>query len=419
MSNPIYNTSELLPRSFRQNNQIPYVGNNFNDKNNSDKPEQRKLLPLQRDINDLRPGVVDNTRVAAVRPQLRPDGTLMQTSTSFGDKIGNFTDYIGRGLQKADRYISHIESGSRIDANSPSEAYNIARNRGLKTYSYNGKMYNTDYSSPIHEEYEQDLKDGLVREWNKQYPNYTYPTLVKAKQLELNTYGITNEQTQDRNIFKRNFMESERIVNATPIDGAIQLVWPMSNKYARDNFSKTIELKNYLVGKPMSKTRQLGISSYRPNGASDQYYYNFNRNPLGAAPEALTQDYRTWYPAHSDFKSYVDNDNDNRYVELPRVQRLYDKLPDIPDINTYGNFLRVTGYGNEDYDLGTYTYGNTPDFNSYYDKWDIAGGPVEDIIGNPMKIYDRRYKTSTPDIQKLFKEFKENDPVKLLKFNQK
>ncbi len=88
-------------------------------------------------------------------------------------------------------------------------------------------------------------------------------------------------------------MESERIVNATPIDGAIQLVWPMSNKYARDNFSKTIELKNYLVGKPMSKTRQLGISSYRPNGASDQYYYNFNRNPLGAAPEALTQDYRT------------------------------------------------------------------------------------------------------------------------------
>lgn len=87
--------------------------------------------------------------------------------------------------------------------NSFDSAYQDARSKGYKTFVYKGKHYNTDYKGKYHKRYEEDVKSGKAQAWENTYPNYTNPNLRKAKQEELDTYGITNEQTKDSNFIDR------------------------------------------------------------------------------------------------------------------------------------------------------------------------------------------------------------------------
>src|SRR5574344_3140914 len=69
-------------------------------------------------------------------------------------------------------------------AKTKDEAYEMARSTGAKTFIWNGDRYNTDYK-------------GNPKK-----------TLVQQKQEELDTYGITNEYTRDKNLFEKNLHDN-------------------------------------------------------------------------------------------------------------------------------------------------------------------------------------------------------------------
>ena len=97
-----------------------------------------------------------------------------------------------------DKIYQRITASNQNNAKSFSEAYGNARSEGFKTFIYNGKHYSTDYSGGHHKQYENDVKSGKAARWEAAYPGYTNPELRKAKQEELDTYGITNEQTKNK-----------------------------------------------------------------------------------------------------------------------------------------------------------------------------------------------------------------------------
>lgn len=90
----------------------------------------------------------------------------------------------------ADRY-----SGSKYTFD---EAYTDARSKGQKTFFWNRKYYNTNYEGEHGKQYRADAASGKAAAWEQQYPGYTNPELRKEKQEELDTYGITNEQTKNK-----------------------------------------------------------------------------------------------------------------------------------------------------------------------------------------------------------------------------
>lgn len=85
------------------------------------------------------------------------------------------------------------------------DAYKDARSKGQRTFFYGTKYFNTDYEGEHGKQYKQDLKSGKVAWWERQYPNFTYPELVKEKEEELATYGVTDEQTQNKGVKSRLF----------------------------------------------------------------------------------------------------------------------------------------------------------------------------------------------------------------------
>lgn len=78
------------------------------------------------------------------------------------------------------------------------EAYADARSKGQKTFFWDNNYYNTDYEGTHGRQYKQDITSGKATTWEQQYPNFTNPELRKEKQEELDTYGITNEQTRNK-----------------------------------------------------------------------------------------------------------------------------------------------------------------------------------------------------------------------------
>lgn len=105
--------------------------------------------------------------------------------------------------QKFDKFVVKLPEMFRAKWYNPSKftftnAYKDARSSGQKTFFYGTKYFNTDYKGVHGKQYEQDLKSGKVAWWEKQYPNFTYPELRKEKEEELATYGITDEQTQNK-----------------------------------------------------------------------------------------------------------------------------------------------------------------------------------------------------------------------------
>lgn len=226
-------------------------------------------------------------------------------------------------------------------AKTQDEAYKMARSTGAKTFIWNGKHYNTDYK-------------GNPKK-----------TLVQQKQEELDAYGITNEQTRNKNIIEN------RLYNnlfpggyQKPVERVFDTVI-MNNKekYKSENAndisnSPRQDLFNLTLGYPQ-KNNTLKISNYKPKNGEQKYYYslNDNENPLNEKSSDNGYNYI------DDFTSRMKNNS---------------------------NDVAVNGQ------LGSYTIGKTKDYISYYDKWDInpfGQGNDKPIIelGKPLNIYDRKY----------------------------
>lgn len=80
------------------------------------------------------------------------------------------------------------------------KAYKDARSKGQKTFYWNGNYYNTDYEGEHGKKYREDIESGKAAAFQTAYPGYTNPELRKEKQEELDTYGITNEQTVNKDV---------------------------------------------------------------------------------------------------------------------------------------------------------------------------------------------------------------------------
>ena len=96
------------------------------------------------------------------------------------------------------KLLTRLRASNQSNASTFSEAYRNARSEGYKTFVWNGKHFSTDYAGAHHKQYEKDIASGKAAAWEAKYPNFTNPELRKAKQEELDTYGITNEQTKNK-----------------------------------------------------------------------------------------------------------------------------------------------------------------------------------------------------------------------------
>lgn len=345
-------------------------------------------------------------------------------------------------------------TSNQTSANSFSEAYKNARTQGYKTFVYNGRHYNTDYSGEHHKRYEEDVKSGIAAKWDEAYPNFTHPELRKAKQEELDTYGITNEQTKDRTRLNNNFLNAVSYTSgyANPVSTAINTLLGITSKDRKfeDSLEDNLFYKEhksntgYLLGVPQDSDI-LKISSYRQPGENRDYYYAFaHRNPTEetrgktsefsidtwkdllkespysakkyaydneasvpikeAVQESLKQiNYRV--NMLENLKSKYNSRRTNRNLDEAKA-KLDNYIALSQDTIPNGNYVVPT-----DFSMGQYTLGVTDDYKSYGDKWDLnpgrSGNDKERVkVGNPFNLYDRFYKDQTPDIDSIYKEFK-------------
>lgn len=341
-------------------------------------------------------------------------------------------------------------------AASRDEAYYNARREGAKTFVWNGGHYNTDYSGEHHKQYEQDKKSGKVDAWEEKYPGYTYPLLVKAKQEELDTYGITNEQTRNKKRWEKNYPYTTGFNYFAPVEEFTNAVLNKRNnpdaqiiqrEKDQSRFVKEhVQNTEYLMGVPIPDSN-LKISSYKPSECSNKqdYYYAFtDRDPsnefmLETQQQNQERNRNLRQQVSSlpgkrrslmDPMTFLDNniqkhpttdpsplteqhkiDSQKRINELTKrlnkkslsnkmKQRIADNIVreqgiiDVYD-NKEGN--HVIPY---DYSMGQYTVGITPDYRSYYDLWDFKYN-----VGRPFELYNRSYNKKAPDIDSLFKNF--------------
>lgn len=122
---------------------------------------------------------------------------MAQSAVDFFDSAREYWNRATSG-NFLDRLWTRWTADDQSAAKTFDEAYSNARKNGSKTFIWNNKHYSTDYSGEHHKKYEEDIKSGKAAAWEDQYPNFTNPELRKAKQEELDTYGITNEQTKNK-----------------------------------------------------------------------------------------------------------------------------------------------------------------------------------------------------------------------------
>ena len=223
------------------------------------------------------------------------------------------------------------------NAKTQDEAYKMARKTGAKTFIWNGKHYNTDYK-------------GNPKK-----------TLVQQKQEELDTYGITNEQTQNKNLI------AQRLHNNlypgsydNPVGRVFDaVVLNKKSEFKNDSVKSTRQdLFDTLLGYPQTD-KSLKISKYKPKNSKDKYYYALNKD---------------------DENVLKDSDSNG-----------YDYIKDVSS-GMPNNSNTIVGGG----EFGKYTLGKTKDYLSYYDKWDInpfGSGNDKPLmeLGKPLNIYDRKY----------------------------
>jgi len=289
------------------------------------------------------------------------------------------------------------------------EAYKAARDNGSKTFIWNGNRYNTDY---------------------KANPN---KSLVEQKQEEIDTYGITNEYTRNRNLFENRLLKNlypysynnpiKRVFNATilnKVDSDKNLIENSDISRRRDDEF------GMLLGKPQ-QNNTFAISKYKPKGSTEDYYFKYKddnamikRFPAEAAEEFFNNMRKNTELFRNDKLKpgeYAYNDS----INSKRWEDIRDKFHDIPsnaEYNPIDKTVKATSYsdrengvmlsyGNIDFknnanrviqgsNVGDFTIGKTDDYVSYYDKWDInpfGYGNDKSLykLGTPLNIYDRKY----------------------------
>ena len=278
-----------------------------------------------------------------------------------------------------------------------------------------------------------------------QYPNFTNPELRKAKQEELDTYGITNEQTRNKTIQKILY---DHIIPRGYGSERGGILSPLSNfKKQRlpDTDVREDQFKMFL-GYPMSYKNILrthNISEFKPIGADQDYYYSLRRDaPIGIKSDRIKNLEEKLKNAHN---MYINNPIKENLFKFSEMEKEL-KMRDISNIRSgwmlegdslidkwgfqqdfdLGNSLTT---GPESNTLGTYTIGKTNDYFSYFDSWDInpyknsnigldkVDGIIENVsdaiinkhIGSPFSYYDRIYlNNKKPNIDELYKNFKWN-----------
>ena len=298
-------------------------------------------------------------------------------------------------------------------AKTKDEAYEMARSTGAKTFIWNGGHYNTDYKG--------DPKK----------------TLVQQKQEELDTYGITNEQTGNRNIIENRILNNLLPYGYNEVPKRIYTAVVKNEKEPDrikvdkelDQHESRFDLFNLLLHKPQ-QNNTLGISKYKPSTGSEQnYYYKLNNNE------------------DIDLNNIAQNHNpkeikENRAQNKERLQRINEYLNKHPSekndefiqlgmsmINEEENIYKAREKSkNNSYsyntalrtnDLGIHTIGVTPNYNSYYDKWDInpfGSGNDKQIyqFGKPLNIYDREYSKKQGGNINYTSQFKLGGSAKIL-----
>lgn len=351
------------------------------------------------------------------------------------------------------KLLTRLRASDQSNASTFSEAYRNARSEGYKTFVWNGKHFSTDYAGAHHKQYEKDVASGKAAAWEAKYPNFTNPELRKAKQEELDTYGVTNEQTKNRSWLNNNFMNtiSWSSGNGSPIIGLINTVLnhkpeirKMEERLLDGNLFLEEHKNNteYLFGVPM-KNKLLAISKYRQPGENEPYYYTFpHRNPtedivgrtrefdsdihkkLFVEDKIKEREYSlntmTALPIKEAAKQYIKSNNgvlsQQKQLQASGVtpsDRFNERLAQ------YNAFVELSKdnprSGNypipSDFSMGRYTVGITPEYKSYGDKWNLdpfgSGNHTPIIkIGKSFDLYDRFYKDGEPNIDELYKNFK-------------
>lgn len=317
------------------------------------------------------------------------------------------------------------------DSKSFPEAYKAAREEGAKTFIFNGGHYSTDYSGTHHKNYSKDLQSGKVKEFQKQNPGVTYPELVKAKQEELDTYGITNEYTKNKNDIEKVLSYALPTNSYSVIDAA--------NEYLLDKRADV----EYGIGKGLTKL-PFGIGEKIGDKLIDHsneiILENYNTRSQSAEDDATRRLYFGRPENLSDsfdgkpvmkiskYKPTIGGDKDYYMTYRPEIVKdIFDNKykPTKKEIDS--SYLKSVGakeanYKNNDlYQdanaiLGTFTSSKTKDYESIYDKWDLNPfGQGKDNsmikIGNPINIYDRRYsdKISAKKIKPIYKSISDKN----------
>ena len=329
------------------------------------------------------------------------------------------------------------------------EAYRDARSKGQRTFFWNGNYYNTDYEGQHGKQYAEDVLSGKAAAFEAAYPGFANPELRKEKQEELDTYGITNEQTQNKNIISQRLLDNIDPFGDYNLTQAIDAV-VLNHKQRKtdaitqaNNETHIAQLRNYLgyPAEPVEFVTPKGapakISKYTPtvgNSQEGKYYYTFKRNPFGYQP----QNPERYLSEYERLKSVGDKYLSGQFYEdalkhgldyatkiadenMQAWSDYYDNHRD--EIKGYGplepafKITQETGskeqrrsYGNVG-GLGHFTLYNNPTYSSFYDLWDIGIGQGNNTktfgVGKPFEYYDRHYHNPTdePNIDKLYAEF--------------
>lgn len=329
------------------------------------------------------------------------------------------------------------------------EAYRDARSKGQRTFYWDGKYYNTDYEGVHGKRYREDVDSGKAAAFQEKYPGFTNPELRKEKQEELDTYGITNEQTQNKNIVSQRLLDNIDPFGDYDLTQAIDAVVLNHKQRKGDaltqakNETHIAQLRNYL-GYPAELIKfttpdgaPVKISKYTPTTGDSQegkYYYTFKRNPFGYQPqnqERYLSEYKRlksigdkyldeqfYDDAHKyglDYATKIADENmqawsdyyDNHRDEIQGYEPLESAFIITPET---GSKEQRRSYGNAG-GLGNFTVYNNPAYSSFYDLWDIGLGQGENTktfgVGKPFEYYDRRYHNPAeePDIDKLYDNF--------------
>lgn len=304
------------------------------------------------------------------------------------------------------------------------EAYADARGKGQRTFYWDGKYYNTDYEGAHGKQYKDDVASGKAAAFQEAYPGFTNPELRKEKQEELDTYGITNEQTRNKTFVDKNLLENLPIATTNYnvkgigeyVDAALSAAGVNLrkrrdyNRYQKEvadefNANHLAQLRTYL-GFPLSGDSNgapgapVKISEFKPTvGKNDtEYYYTFKEDPFGE-PVYSVDEINAKYRGTKDYPEY-----EKIYKKEPLEYSFYYPVADAgaADHEPYqdNNKSYLSASMGDKGGLGIFTISNTPEYRSFYDLWDFTTD-----IGRPYNYYDRHYYKGKPDVDKLYEAF--------------